>query len=159
MRLAKMADVGIVGVGNLLLKDEGIGVHVVQALEKLGIEGVKLIDAGTSPDFPFLVQGLRKLLVVDAVQLGGQPGAVYRFPLSELDLEPEAVFSLHDVGLIENLKLAQTLGGPGEVTIIGVEPAEIGWGLELSPVLREKFPRILDLVLEERNALLRTEAV
>jgi len=154
-----MAEVGIIGVGNLLLKDEGIGVHVVQALEKLGIEGVKLIDGGTSPDFPFLVQGLKKLLVVDAVRLGGKPGTVYRFPLPELELEPEEVLSLHDVGLIENLRLAQTLGGPQEVTIIGVEPAEIGWGLGLSPVLREKFPRILALVLEEGNALLRTEAV
>jgi len=154
-----MAEVGIIGVGNLLLKDEGIGVQVVQALEKQGIEGVKLIDGGTSPDFPFLVQGLRKLLVVDAVRLGGQPGTVYRVPLSELELEPEAKLSLHEVGLIENLKLAQTLGGPSEVTIIGVEPAEIGWGLGLSPVLREKFPRILALVLEEGNALLRTEAV
>jgi len=154
-----MAEAGIIGVGNLLLKDEGIGVHVVQALEKLGIEGVKLIDGGTSPDFPFLVQGLKKLLVIDAAQLGGEPGTVYRFPLSELEIEPRAGLSLHEVGLIENLKLAQALGGPGEVMIIGVEPAEIGWGLGLSPVLREKFPRILALVLEEGNALLRTEAL
>ena len=159
MRLAKMAEAGIIGVGNLLLKDEGIGVHVVHALEKRGIEGVKLIDGGTSPDFPFLVQGLRRLLVIDAVRMGGPPGTVYKFALSELELEPEAVLSLHEVGLIENLKLAQALGGPSEVTIIGVEPAEIGWGLGLSPVLREKFPRILALVLEEGNALLRTEAV
>ena len=69
-----MAEAGIIGVGNLLLKDEGIGVHVVQALEKRGIEGVKLIDGGTSPDFPFLVQGLRKLLVIDAARMGGEPG-------------------------------------------------------------------------------------
>jgi len=154
-----MAEVGIVGVGNLLLRDEGIGVHVVHALEKMGIEGVQLIDAGTSLHFPFFVQGLRKLVVVDAAQMGGQPGVVYKFSLSELELEPKAMFSLHEVGLIENLKLAQALGGPSEVTIIGVEPAEMGWGLELSPVLKEKLPQILKLVLEEGNALLRTEAV
>lgn len=158
-KFAKMAEVGIVGAGNLLLKDEGIGIHVIRALEKLKIEGVELIDAGTSPDFPFLVQGLKRLVVIDAARMGGQPGAVYKFALSELELEPKETFSLHEIGLIENLKLAQLLGGPREVTIIGVEPAEINWGLELSPILREKFPQILNLVLEEGNALLRTEAI
>lgn len=158
-KFANMAEVGIVGVGNLLLKDEGIGVHVIQALEKLEIEGVELIDAGTSSDFPFFVQGLEKLVVIDAAQMGGQPGVVYKFALSELELEPKEIFSLHEIGLIENLKLAQALGGPREVTIIGVEPAEVNWGLELSPILREKFPQILNLVLEEGNALLRTETI
>lgn len=153
-----MTKVGIVGVGNLLLKDEGIGVWVIHALEGLKMEGLRLIDAGTSPDLAFLIQGLERIIVIDAARMGGEPGEIYRFGLSDLEYKPTEIFSLHEIGLIENLRIAQILGDLQEATIIGIEPAEIDLGDELSPILKEKLPQILNSVLEERDALLRAEA-
>ena len=72
----------VVGVGNVLLGDEGVGCHVAHALEELSLPDVKVIDGGTCPDALQLVEGADKLVIVDAVKGGGMPGQVYRFSFS-----------------------------------------------------------------------------
>ena len=140
----------ILGVGNLLLKDEGIGVHVAQALQKTPLpDGVEVLDGGTSPDLPYLVEGTNKLVVVDAVQAGGEPGAIYRLTPEDVAARSETLISAHQMSLLENLRAMSLESGPREVVIIGVEPKEIGWGLELSPELKEKLPQIVQAVLTE----------
>jgi len=70
----------VIGVGNLLLKDEGIGIHAVQALQELDFPpDVKLIDGGTSPDIIAYTRAGDKLIIVDAAKAGGEPGTIYRF--------------------------------------------------------------------------------
>ena len=145
----------VLGIGNVLLKDEGIGCHVVHALEGIPLPDVEIIDGGTCPDVVQLLEGADKLVVVDAVKGGGTPGQIYRFHLEDITLEQKPFLSLHDVGLVDSLMLMQLWHpdfiGIGEAIIIGVEPREINWGLELSPELREKMPQILDAILAELN--------
>jgi hydrogenase maturation protease len=141
----------VVGIGNVLLRDEGIGCHVVHALEGIPLHDVNIIDGGTCPDMLQLLEDADKLVIVDAVKGGGTPGQIYRFHLEDITLEQKPFLSLHDVGLVDSLMLLQLWHNTGEVVIIGVEPREINWGLELSPELREKMPQIIDAILSELN--------
>jgi hydrogenase maturation protease len=141
----------VVGIGNVLLRDEGIGCHVVHALDGLSLPHVETIDGGTCPDVLQLVEDADKLVIVDAVRGGGTPGQIYRFRPEEIDLEQKPLLSLHDMSLIDSLKLMELRHGIREAVIIGVEPRDLSWGLELSPELQEKMPRIIDAILEELN--------
>ena len=139
----------VVGVGNVLLRDEGIGCHVVHALEEISLPDVKIIDGGTCPDVLQLLEDADKLVIVDAVKGGGTPGQIYRFHLEDITLEQKPFLSLHDMGLVNSLMLMKLWHSIGETVIIGVEPKEIEWGLELSPELQEKIPHIVELILAE----------
>lgn len=148
--------VAVVGVGNVLLKDEGIGVHVARALrEKFGTDraDIEIIDGGTSPDVFLLLEGVRKLILVDAVKGGGNPGSIYRFHPDDIIPEGKYVISAHQVGLLEGLRMLEYSGfKPESIVIIGVEPKEIDWGLELTTELSEKLPEILKVVMAELDS-------
>ena len=146
--------VTILGIGNLLFKDEGIGVHIIRALEALELPGcidLELIDAGTSPDLTALLDtAIDKLVIIDAVKAGGQPGEIYRIEPEDLTFEESNKISVHELGLRQNLKMLELTGKkPKEAVLIGVEPEEIGWGTNLSPLLKQKMPRIIKLILKE----------
>lgn len=143
----------VLGMGNLLLKDEGIGVHVVQALQDTpppdNVE-LEVVDGGTLPDAPLSFEDVDKLIIVDAVQGEGEPGTIYRFRPEEIKLDDKVLTSLHQVSLLENLWLMERTGEkPRNIVIIGVQPEDMDWGLELSPKLQERIPQIIKLVLEE----------
>jgi len=141
----------IIGVGNLLLKDEGIGIHVIQTLQEMQLpEDVRLIDGGTSPELWAYTRIGDKLIIIDAAKAGGESGAVYRFKPEDITAEKGFLNSAHELGVIEALNLMTFAGNkPGDVVIIGIEPAEISPGLELSTVLRQKMPDIIKVVLKE----------
>jgi hydrogenase maturation protease len=139
----------VVGIGNALLRDEGVGCHVVHALEEIPLPDVEIIDGGTCPDVLQRLEGADKLIIVDAVKGGGMPGQIYRFHLEDITVEQKPFLSLHDMNLVDSLMLMQLWHNIGEAVIIGVEPREISWGLELSPELKEKMPQIVDAVLSE----------
>ena len=145
------ARIVVLGIGNELLRDEGVGVHVARALEKKSPpEGIdfEVIDGGTSPDAFNLPGTVSKLIIVDAAKGEDEPGTVYRFAPEEI--EPQPMTSLHQLGVLESLKLMSLSGHkPGQTVIIGVEPKEIDWGTELSPELERRIPRIVEVVLEE----------
>ena len=142
----------VLGIGNVLLKDEGIGCHVVHALERIPLPDVQIMDGGTCPDVAQLLEDTDKLIIVDAVRGGGMPGQIYRFHLEDATMEQKPFLSLHDMGLVDNLILSKLWHSIGEAVIIGIEPKEIDWGLELSPELQEKMPRIMDAILAELNS-------
>lgn len=143
----------VVGMGNLLLKDEGIGVHVAHALERAPSPSdveLQVVDGGTSPHILPLVEGVDKLIIVDAAKGGGEPGAIYRFGPEAINMEDEGITSVHQIGLLETLRIMKSLGRePKEIVIIGVEPKEIDYGLELSPELEKRIPDITAMVLKE----------
>ena len=141
----------VVGIGNVLLRDEGIGCHVAHALERFPLPDVEIIDGGTCPDVLQLLEDADKLVIVDAVKGGGMPGQIYRFRPEDITLDQKRVLSLHDMTLIDSLKLTQLWHNIGETVIIGVEPRDINWGLELSPELQGKMSQIVDTVLSELN--------
>ncbi len=141
----------IIGVGNLLMKDEGIGIHAVQALQEIELPAdIVTIDGGTSPDLIAYTRAGDKMIIIDAAKAGGEPGTIYRFRPEDLAEVSGTLTSAHEMGVEENLKLMSLTGNePEEVVIIGVEPGEIDWGTELSPELQDKLPTIINKVLKE----------
>ncbi len=148
---AKAPRVVVIGVGNLLMQDEGIGIHAVQALEKMALPpDVKLVDGGTSPDTWAYTQAGDKLIIIDAAKAGGEPGAIYKFRPEDLQNERPALASAHELGVAEALNLMTIAGNkPGETVIIGVEPEAIDWGMELTPTLQNRLPQIIEVVMQE----------
>ena len=141
----------VIGIGNLLLGDEGIGIHVVQALHEISLpEDVKIIDGGTSPDLIAYSSAGDKLIIIDAAKAGGEPGTIYRFQPRDIASDNTEIISAHELGVEQSLKLLSLTGNePGEIVIIGVEPREIDWGTELSAELQLKVPAIVEVVLRE----------
>jgi hydrogenase maturation protease len=143
----------ILGIGNLLLKDEGVGIHLIQLLEKEPLPaGVELVDGGTSTlDILPLLKEADKIIVVDAMQARGEPGSIYRCRPRDLVPSEDAPMSLHHIDFIQALKMAKLLGDDLEprTIIFGVEPKEIGWEIGLTPPVQEKITLLKKLVLEE----------
>jgi hydrogenase maturation protease len=145
------ASVLIVGIGNLLLSDEGVGVHAVRGLAQQVLPpGVEVLDGGTSgADLVDHLEGRTKVIVIDAASGDGPPGTVYRCEAREL-IEQEGSLSLHEFGLADSLHMAERLGcAPQRVIVLGVQPATLEPGLELSPEVAAVLPGILKVALAE----------
>ncbi len=147
-----MKRVLIMGIGNILLRDEGVGVRVIEAMEKLDLpDDVELIDAGTAgADLVDIVADRPKLIVVDAVKTDSPPGTVFR--MTEQDLMPSEVpaASLHELGLLDALHMTRHLGcSPAEVVIFGIQPETIKCGMELSDRIAAVVPKVIELVMAE----------
>jgi hydrogenase maturation protease len=147
----KLPRIVVIGVGNLLQRDEGIGIHAIQALEKMNLPAdVKLVDGGTSPDLIAYTRVGEKMIIIDCAKAGGKPGTIYRFKPEDLTAGKAALTSAHEMGVVENLKLMEMTGNkPKNVVIIGIEPAEIDWGMELSATLKKTLPELVKVVLGE----------
>ena len=142
----------VLGVGNILLRDEGVGVRVVQAMEELELPpGVELLDGGTAgADLLDELADRRKVIVIDAMAGDDPPGTVVRMTPEDLVPQLNRGLSLHDLGLLETLVLARQAGAaPDEVVIIGVKPYSIEPGLELTPETARLVPKIIELVMAE----------
>jgi hydrogenase maturation protease len=149
----------VVGIGNLIMQDDGAGVHVIDCLSRMGIpEQVELIDGGTySYDLvDFFCQG-DIIIVIDAMQAGGEPGTIYRAPLEQLGLQfDSALMSVHDLGFVQAARHVNMLGHYPEILVYGIEPKELGLGLELSPEIASKVPRVAELIKEDIERLMKT---
>jgi hydrogenase maturation protease len=145
----------ILGIGNLILRDEGVGVHAVRELERKQLPAhVEVIDGGTYlMDLLSIIQEAERIIVIDALKGGGEPGTIYRVTPDDLMGETERTLSLHQVGLLEVLGMVRQLGGDPQVVIIGVEPKEISWGMELTPEVEAKLPKVIETVLGELQGL------
>jgi len=147
----------VLGIGNLLKGDDGVGVRVIEALAARPLPaGVECIDGGTGgPTLMVHVEGARALVIVDAVNLSAAPGAVRAFSLDEIeDTGGLACVSLHDVGILPMLELARGLGTlPPVVRIVGVQPERLDLGDRLSPAVEAAVSRAADLVVEEIGRL------
>ncbi|MBM4326097.1 MAG: HyaD/HybD family hydrogenase maturation endopeptidase [Deltaproteobacteria bacterium] len=150
--------IAVLGVGNILLTDEGIGVRVVEELGHRYAfpENVQLVDGGTQG--LWLMSTIHEsdhLIVVDAVLNRGEPGTLYRLEREDLPKGIRAKQSAHDSDLVEALNLCRLLDmGPKSVVVVGVEPEDIRTvGIELTPTLAGKMDEIIDRVLEELKTL------
>ncbi len=144
-------DVLILGVGNILLKDEGVGVHVIRELEKKKLPStIELMDAGTALfSISHLLKERKKIVVIDAAKGGKRPGTIYRILPSQIKNEHNKLLSLHEMGLMECLATLEDEARPRDIVIIGIEPESIDWGLRLSSKLQQKLPEIVKAVLSE----------
>jgi len=141
----------IIGIGNKVCRDEGVGVHVIEEMEDLKLpEHIQLLDIGTSTlDLVSHLEGVKKLIAVDALKAGGPPGTIYRFTPEDLLPKEGGPISLHEIGLLESLDAAKKMGKEIKTVIIGVEPKVLDWGVELSEEVKKKIPAIIEAVQKE----------
>jgi hydrogenase maturation protease len=158
----KQKRVVILGVGNLLLSDEGVGVHVANKLLEMDLpEGVEVYEGGTDGfRLMSVVTGADRLIVVDAVKGGGEPGSIYRFEVNDAPSMPDSYkTSVHQIGILEVIHFSEFVenGKTPEATIIGIEPKSLEMAMELTPEIEAKVPRVIELVLEAAQAALAEE--
>jgi hydrogenase maturation protease len=146
-------NVVVLGVGNVLMCDEGVGVHTVEALEREYEfpDGVRCVDGGTSThELLGDLENLDCLIVVDAVAANIEPGALIRI---EGDAVPSAFttkFSPHQVGISELLATLKLLGRePKSVVLFGVEPVRLTLDLEMSVLVAARVPELCACVVDE----------
>lgn len=142
----------LIGVGNLLLGDEGIGIHFIQEMRKeLLPRNVKLVDGGTAGiELLYWLEEADYAIIVDCVEAGVGAGTILRVPTDELLLESTGqIISLHDINLSEVLLLATKMNTLPPAIIFGVQPEFIGYQTELSPTLHNTLPRLIELIKKE----------
>ena len=144
-------NIKVLGVGNILLSDEGVGVKAVWELKNnyKFFPEISLVDGGTGGIFLLSeFEGVEKLIIVDAISGGNPPGTIYNFSFKEIPKKIIKKLSLHDIGLEEILALAELKNClPKEIRIIGIEPAVIEWGDSLSDIIKTKFPLFIKEIL------------
>jgi hydrogenase maturation protease len=132
----------VAGLGNLLLKDDGVGIHAVRALQREVPRGVCAVEVGTAVlDALHLFEWADRILAIDAMQAGDDPGTVYRFGVEDVG-RTSVRASLHEVDLVAALRFLTTRHRP-EIAVLGVEPETIGAGLDLSPSVQAALPRLV----------------
>ncbi len=149
----------VLAVGNILRGDDGFADAVLQRLEEETLPNVvELFDAGTSViDFMDLFCDRELLVVIDAVRGGQAPGSLYRFSPQEIESGELPMNSLHQVGLIETLKLGELVDcRPRETVVIGVQPEATDLGIGLSLAVTAAIPKAVRLVVKEIEAFIST---
>jgi len=146
----------VLGLGNPLMADEGIGVYLVDRLAEsaVGCPDVDFIDVGTG-GLALLhhIEGRRRAIFLDCAYMGLAPGTIRRFrPDDVRSAKVLAHQSLHEADLLQILDMAGRLGqAPDEVVIFGIEPERVEPGLGLSASLMGGVDGYLALVLQELN--------
>jgi len=151
-----MSRVLVLGIGNLLLMDDGVGVHAVRALQaEQWPQNVTLLDGGTfTQDIFYLFKGYDRLIILDIVHAGGKPGSIYRLTEDQLVQKESQRLSIHDIDLLDSLRMAEKLhGSRPAMIIIGMEPEDFtSWSMELSPSVQAVFADFLELARREIRA-------
>lgn len=141
----------VLGVGNILLTDEGLGVHVVEDLKAnyTFTPQVTLIDGGTmGMELLTYMRGMKKILLIDAINGGKNPGTVYEFPHRELEQYFTDHISVHEVGMQDILRIRAIQENPLEdAIVIGVEPESLEIGFEPSVAVQQALPEVKARVL------------
>ena len=153
-----MQDVLVLGIGNVLMEDEGVGVHVVQHLEQTPAPaGVRYLDGGTG-SFLLLepMQQARHVILIDATADGRSPGTVRRLA-PRFSSDYPTTLTAHDIGLKDLLDAAYLTGNQLDVTLFAISiDLPKGVGTELSPAVAQRVPQIAEIVLREVEAYLKS---
>ncbi len=128
-------------MGNLLLQDDGVGVHAIRRLREAPHPRILLAEVGTAVlDSLHLLNWADKILAIDAMATGGKPGTVYEFGVQDVEGKgPRA--SLHELSLLSALRFLPQ-NRPPEIKILGIEPETIAYGLNLSPTVHAALPLV-----------------
>ena len=149
----------VLGIGNVLRKDDGLGVHAARALQEEAWTGVEVLELGTSVQDCFsLLERYDHLVVLDAVVMGQEPGTFRWLSESQIIHEEKVLFSPHDLDLFEALDMAELRGKRPSLHVAGMEPEDYtSWGLECSARVRGMFPGYLAMVRDKVWNMLREE--
>lgn len=157
LRDGKRGSILVLGIGNIIMSDDGVGARVVQELlqEYRFPPQVKLMDGGTlGLDLLPLLEGKSHLIMVDAVETGKTPGCCVRLAGKDLPVALESKLSPHQIGLKDLLAVAQIAGqSPPEMVLIGIQPASVEVGTELTAEISLQVETMKGAVLKELERL------
>ena len=143
----------VLGVGNLLMGDEGVGIHAVRELMKRPLPPhVDVVDGGTAGlELLHFMEGYDRVLIIDAVEAGEEPGAILRFTPEDITSQAgDLAISLHQTEVLEVFSLAAYLGRDlPPIVVYGVQPQAMDWSTELSPTVEDQLHLLLDAVQAE----------
>lgn len=152
-----MTKILIIGFGNILMGDDGVGIHLVRKLasQPLPVQ-VELLDGGVNSfaalaEIRYVTHGI----FIDAMTGGGEPGDIYRLTADHLDSMPcNNVLSVHDCSLIDSLRLYQQMGDLPPVIIYGIEPETMDLGMELSPQVTLAIDIVISKIMEDLHSII-----
>lgn len=148
-----MLDTLVLGIGNILLQDEGLGVHALERLiqDYCVPSAIQLVDGGVMGlDLLPYLEDLLTLLVIDAVQTGQPPGTLIRLEGDAIPATLALKMSMHQAGLQELLATSQLQGtSPSKVVLWGMEPANVDWGLDLSAPVAAGLDALVQAIVGE----------
>jgi len=144
--MPRLSHILVAGVGNVLRSDDGVGVHAVRELQQSALSGVTCAEIGTAVlhGMHFLEKADR-VLVIDAARGGKPPGTVYCFEVSN-NTEVQRMCSIHSMGLLEAARFLMTGQPVPPITVIGVQPETLDYGMDLSKPVRTALPRVMALI-------------
>jgi hydrogenase maturation protease len=142
----------VIGLGNLYMRDDGLGIRVAEALKERNLGESVSIQAYPEMDLTLIekLQGTSKVIVVDAVRGGKEPGTVSKYTLTPRKGELSELPSLHSLALCDVLDLAMSSGIlTCPVVIVGVEPRDDSLGEGLSSEVESALPKAIEAVMKE----------
>jgi hydrogenase maturation protease len=143
----------VLGIGNVLLQDEGVGIHVLDELRRRFVfdEAVELLDGGTAGvELLRYLDGRDHILIVDAVAAGHPPGTVFRVEGADVPRMFHIRISPHQIGLSDVLATAMLSDAlPGDMVMFGVEPETMTTGLALTPTVEASLDKLVGAVVDE----------
>jgi len=147
----------VLGIGNLLFKDEGFGIHVVEKMKEMDLPpDVEVIDGGIASNlFTYIIENRDKVVLIDSMKAGGRPGTVYRLSEQQFLEERAGMRTTQESEFEDAFRMTLTMKtNPGELVVIGIEPERTGeedhiCEIGLSPVIEAKIPEIIGMVMKE----------
>ena len=144
----------VLGIGNRLMSDEGVGVRIVERLkEESGkYSEVEFLEAGTGGfSVIHLIRSREKAVIIDCAYMGEKPGTMRRFLPDEVkSIKEVSGQSLHESDILKVIEMSQQLGdGPREVVFFGIEPEYVGAGDKLSDTIEKRFEEYIRIITEE----------
>lgn len=146
----------VLGVGNKLMSDEGVGVHVIERLSA-GYEiseEVQILDGGTlGMDLLYYLEGIENLLLVDAVETHKDPGTIIHLEGEEVPAFLALKISPHQIGVPDMLAAARFKDlYPKRLVLWGIQPELMEIGLDLSPLVESKVEILVNKLAEQLKA-------
>ncbi len=143
--------VAIIGVGNYLMRDEGVGIHAIARLREMKWPAdIDIIDGGT-PGVALLhmIEGRKLVVIIDCADFNGKPGEIGVFNAAGLKRDENAEISLHATDLLGALELAKHAESyPEKVIIVGIQPEKIEMGTSLSEIIEESLQNLPEKLRE-----------
>ena len=155
--MARDSKIVILGVGNILLKDEGFGVYVVNELQRRYKfpSNVDVIDGGTAGiNLLSIIEDADYLIIIDVVQSNKPSGTIFRFKPDRMPKDVVYKRSLHQIGFSEIFGIASVFERFPDTAIIGIQPVDIkSFGMDLTLKLKRRIKDVVEIILMELEGM------
>ena len=142
----------VLGVGNILLSDEGVGVRVIEDLQQRQLPNcVEVVDGATrAMELVDIMRGRKQVIIVDALDADAKPGAVFKFGPAQLSETKKMSVSVHDIGVHEAIFLLNLTGElPEDITFYGIQPGSLELHEGLTKEVAAASAKVVDFILRD----------